>query len=422
MKQSKLSLCAIILSIYASQVYAQEATSQKNDDDAELRLALAQIELYSETDDMDKAFSLIDKLKTEHPDDTQILLAEADLNMRIENRGSAFAAINKAQQLKPDDEEIIARRRGMFQDVMPFVSAGASAKNTNQAKERFITAGGQVYFDPTLSLGVLAENDHLKSKVSVVRADGTSEYFDSDRQRGTLSLGKIFNGGHEADAFAYIGNDTGGGGLQFSLWDRYGTTSLKGDISQPDWTFIETVVGKGTKDDISLTRKQHFKNKNIELSLGGALNRYNLEHDSDVARSESLDIAIGYTYPISMSNSVGDDLNLGLNYGLGAEYFNNRKTKVNAAGEVFMPLPAETYEVHSFTASLSRNFTNYLSADAFAGYAIDRFGSDGPLFGGGITITPITNLSLELLGSRGIMGESRIGTVDQFSANLKWKW
>ena len=72
--------------------------------------------------------------------------------------------------------------------------------------------------------------------------------------------------------------------------------------------------------------------------------------------------------------------------------------------------------------SVSKNITLSLSADGFGGYAADRFGSSGALYGGGITYSPTSNLSLELLGSRGIMGERRIGKVDQFSANIKLHW
>jgi hypothetical protein len=428
MKKNSLSVYALILTIYALPVYAQqvrdnsqEEKAKKNEENADLRLSLAKVTLYSETNQIDKAFSLIDQLKTDYPDEPQILLAEADLNLRIENRGSAFADIQKAQMLRPTDEDIMARKRAMFKDLEPFASVGASVKRTNQATEKFVTAGAQAYYDPTLSAGIIFENDSLKSKADVVRVDGTAEPFDSDRQRATLSMGKLFNGGHGADGFLYLGNDNIGGGLQFSLWDRSGTTSLQANLNQPDWTFIETVVGKGTKDNISLTRKQRFRN-NFDLSLGGSLNRYNLEDDSDVAKSVSLDFYAGYNYPVSFSETMGDDINLGINYGLGAEYFKDKETKLSPGGGTFQPLPAETYEVHSLTVSASKNFTPDLNLDAYAGYAVDRFGDDGPLFGAGLTYSPVKNISLEVLGSRGIMGENRIGTVDQYSVNLKWKW
>jgi len=78
--------------------------------------------------------------------------------------------------------------------------------------------------------------------------------------------------------------------------------------------------------------------------------------------------------------------------------------------------------VHSFTLSASKNLTQLVSAEAFGGYAKDRFGSSGPLFGGGVKFSPTKNISVEATASRGILGQNDIGTVDQYGLNFKFKW
>lgn len=422
-----ISICALVVATGAMPLHAQEpavgakARYLKLQEDSELRMALAKVSLYSETNQKSKAFALMDELNEKYPNNTEVMMAAADLNMRVDNQGSAYKYINNAHKLDPLNEDILERRNSVLQERRPFVLLGGGIKHSNQSDEQTVTAGVRVFVMPTVSASIIAENNNVKSKDAVIRANGEAQKFDDSIQRATLSLSKLFDNGDGADAFVNAGNQSVGGGAEYTISDRYGSTSLRASYAKPEWDFIETQVGNGTKDSVYIVRKQHIVN-NLEAVIGGGVGRYNLEDDSSVAKSKGFDFNLAYSYPYQFSQEVGDQVNLGLAYNVGAEYFFDRKEKINSNGDVFYPFPAASYEVHSLTASVSKSIIPNLSVDGFAGYAVDRFGSKGPIFGAGATYSPANNLSIEVLGSRSIIGENVSGKVDQFNINLKIHW
>lgn len=408
---------------YVMPTYAQNenASIERPKDDSDVRLALTKINLYSETNQINKAFALMDDLKVKYPSNPQVMMAAADLNLKIDNAGSAFEYINQAHKLDPLDEDILDRKLSALQDRSPFVSLGSTLKRTNQAREVITVASAKAFIAPTISAGVTVENDDVDSKGNIIRANGAAEEFNSSRQRGSLMAGKLFSNGNSANAKLHLGNETVGGGAEINILDRWGGTSINVNLYKPEWEFIELVVGSGSKDNVAISRRLRITN-NWETNLEAGLNRYNLEDYSDVAKSRALDFSLSYNYPYLIKGDQKNEINFGASYNLGGEYFYNREFRINSLGELYNPFPAVTYEVHSFTLSVSKNFTDTISADAFGGYAKDRFGSSGALYGAGVAYTPNQNISFELLGSSGTLGERRVGKVDQYSVNVKLKW
>ncbi len=421
----KFTICVFtFVASYSLPLYAQDNNTDTQVDyneqeSQELRLALTKISLYTETREFAKASALIEELKVKYPDNPQVLVAAADLNLRMENRGSAYYYINKAHNLDPLNEDIIERRILALQESGPFVAFGASTRDSNQADENFLNASGRVFYTPTLSSDIIAENNSLESKGDVIRADGSSSPFEGDKQRATVTVSNIFNEGQIATGKLHFGNENIGAGVAYSMPDRWGSSAIDANINQPDWSFIETVVGDGTKDNISIARKQHLIT-NLDGVLGLGFNHYNLEDESDIASSAAVNLGLGYNYPYSYEQ--GYETSFAANYTVDAEYFSDRTELLNDVGGTYSPFPAVSYEIHAVTVSALQNLYSTLSLDAYAGFAKDRLGSSGPLFGGGITYAPIKSMSIEFAASRGIIGESRIGTVDQYGVNVRFKW
>jgi hypothetical protein len=413
------------LTLQGAPALAQPAIPAKKDVavNQDLRLMLAKVSLYAETNKLDQAFALIDKLKTEYPNNPQVLQAEADLNLRIGNRGAGFAALRKAMKLDPGNEDILERQRAAVLVQGPFIAGGYQFRDTKGADEHLTRLTGQTTMSPTVSVGLEVENDHLTTDIPILNVDGVLENFSGDRHRATAMFGKLYDDGDEASLSVYAGNNTVGGGLHYGMWDRYGVTSAAVNLQRPYWDYIETVIGSGTKDNIRLERRQIITG-NLQAILGGGYNHYNLNDNFDVASAAALDLNIAYTYPYSVTDMPGNEVILGAYYAVNAEYFTHIERGTTPGGASFKPLPAATYEVHSVNVSASKVLSSQLYVEGFGGYSIDRIGdADGPLFGALIEYAPLERLGIEFRLARTMLGGQRFNEKeDRFGVNLKWRW
>ena len=69
-------------------------------------------------------------------------------------------------------------------------------------------------------------------------------------------------------------------------------------------------------------------------------------------------------------------------------------------------LSIRTREVHDFTGSLSSRVLDDVWIDAYGGYTIDRYGSDGALFGGAVRLSLFPNFDI-LIGAQHTQVASR---------------
>jgi len=399
---------------FPSMAWAQE--------NPELRLALDKVALYAETNKLNDAFNLLDQLKEQYPNNPQVLQTEADLNLRIGNRGAGFAALNKAIKLDPHNEDILDRQRTTLLSQGPFAQAGYDFRRTTEAYENREHASGEAMITPSLSASLTVDNDHVHSRTPIIRTNGTSAEFSGDRQRAAATLDKMYDNGNEANATVYGNNNTAGAGAKYSLWDRYGATSLEGDFHRPYWDYVETVIDHGTQDRVRLERKQIISN-NWNFTVGGGFNNYNLEHDTNVASAGAWDLNIGYTYPYAVSNKPGDEITLGANYTVDAEYFTHIDHGTNTAGLIYKPLPTSSYEIHALNVSAGKALSSKWYLEGYGGYAVDRLGDNGPLFGAVLEYAPLDHLGIELRGTRSVLGGlGNSERVDQLGMNVKYRW
>jgi hypothetical protein len=412
----KHTLLILLLCSVAAPLHAETPETQR----ADLRLALAKVTLYAETNKLDQAFGLIDQLKMEYPNNPQVLQAEAELNLRIGNRGEGFAALRKAMRLDPANETILDRQRAAILAQGPFIAGGYRWRSTKLANEHFARASGQTTLSPSMSAGLDVENNHLNTKQPIVRANGAVGQFNGNRQRATVTLGKIFDTGSEASGSLYASNNNLGAGGSYSWWHNKGATTLQGNLRKTNWDYIESVVGNGTKHNIRLERKQILTNR-LQATLGGGFNQYNLEDDENVAQAGAWDLNVAYTFPYQLSNKPDDEVTFGLYYSIDAEYFTQVEVKNN--GAPYKPLPVATYEIHSVNVSASKALSSQLYTEAYGGYAIDRLGSRGPLYGASLEYVPVDNIGIELRGARTMLGGERNNQKeDQVGLNLKYRW
>src|SRR5262249_32216465 len=152
-----------------------------------------------------------------------------------------------------------------------------------------------------------------------------------------------------------------GGGAQYSIWDRYGATTLQGNLNKPDWDFVQTVVEDGARDNVRIERRQTITS-HLQATLGGGFNHYSMQHVSNAADAAAWGLNVAYAHPYALPEKPGDEVMLGAYYTVDAEYFEHvERRTVN--GNTFKPLPANSYEIHALDASISKNISSQLYAE-----------------------------------------------------------
>lgn len=402
------------------------AAKHSSNSDADLSLALAKVSLYAEQNRLDEALQITQELKHRYPNNPQVLAAEADIDFRMGNRGAAFAALNEAHDLDPGNEDILNRQRRSLIEQGPFAGGGYQYRHTSEANEQFIRVDAQAVLSPTLSAQLEAQNDHIHSRTPFVDTRGALRSFSGNRQMGNLTLDKVWHNGDEANASLYGTDDSVGAGAQYSAWDRYGATTIQGNINKPDWDYPIMVIEHGTRDNIRLERRQIITPR-FQATLGGGYNRYNLEDESNAGSAAAWDLNLTYTFPVAGSGPVGNELILAPGYNVAAEYFTHEKRETDITGTfLFKPLPISSYEVHTLSLTASKNFSSSFHGDVFGGYSVDRLGGNGPLFGAVLQYSPFEHLGVELHGTRALLGGLNNGSnnekEDIVGINIKIRW
>jgi hypothetical protein len=415
------TLVAITLALLSSSpLWAEPA--ETTDDDSDLRLQLARVSLYTETGRYDDAYALIETLKEEYPDNPRVLASEADLNLSMGNSGRGMAALNRAIAIDPGNEDILERQRSVALSQGPFVGGGYDFRRISQAYENMEHVDAQVNISSSLSIGTTLENNDFRGRTPIIYPDGRTSTFVGDKQRGTVTLNKVFESGNEATAAVYGNNDTAGGGLQYRMWDHQGSTTLQLNANRPVWDYPETVAEDGTKDNVRLERRQVITN-HLEATLSGVYNNYNLRDDRSAAQAGGWDLNISYTIPFSISEKKHEDVILGAYYTGDAEYFSGVDHRMTPGGIIFSPLPVASYEIHALNASVGSQIASSCYVEAHGGYAIDRMTEEkGPVFGGSLNFSLTDALGFELHGFRTLLGGvNGSEKEEQVGGGLKWR-
>lgn len=399
---------------------SETALAPEDQEANELRFRLAQVNLYSETGNLDKAFDLIEALKRDYPLNPRVLAAEAQLNNRIGNYGGAFLGLNKATLLDPFDEDILEQRRAAAAWQGPAIMGGYTYRRTDPAYEQLARASGQFPLTPSMGMRLSLENDHMHTRTPILRQNGESRHFRGDRQRGAVVLNKVFESNHDLSAAIYANNATAGAGLEHGWWDARGSTKLRGEFNRPYWDYIETVIEDGTKSDIHLERKQIFS-KDVVGAFGGGYNHYALDGVWDAADALAWNAALEYALPLSFFERTENEINLSASYTADAEYFTFVKRRGPAGGR-YKPLSASDYEVHAGTFSIGKTFFSDLLLQGYGGYSYNRLNDNGgPLYGVSLGYSLSDKLNVEFRASHTDSGgENNAQSEDQLGLNLKW--
>lgn len=142
------------------------------------------------------------------------------------------------------------------------------------------------------------------------------------------------------------------------------------------------------------------------------LTRYGVHGDANLAHTIGFTGGLAYLFPSY------EGVTAGANWSMDGEYTLGVHRVDGLPPTPFIPLSIRTREVHDFTGSLSTRLLDDVWIDAYGGYTIDRYGSDGGIFGGALRLSLFPSFDI-LIGAQHTQVASRQGvTGPETSAQL----
>ena len=138
--------------------------------------------------------------------------------------------------------------------------------------------------------------------------------------------------------------------------------------------------------------------------------RYGIKGDQNVARTAGWHAGLRYDI---------DGWPLSINYDGDGEYVIDARHVVGPAPSPFVPLSIRTRELHQFGGSFSDDFGPSLWFDLYGGYAIDRYGKDGPYGGAALRYTPSPGFDIALDGRYSTAAERQGEPGNAMSAGFR---
>lgn len=384
---------------------------------------LVRVRLYVLSQQIAKAFILMDEIKRQHGENHSTYSTEAEIYFAVGFWQKGLQLIEKAEREQPNNENYRERKKDVLFEHASNVWVDTETELTGSTTmELFKRAGVEYYRTPNTVYGATMERDMLRTP-AVNLIDGSQlQFVRQNKHRMELFVKHDFlHGRNSTRGSVYLGEDAIGIGGEYNWIDIRGKTTVSGHINRVNWDFIEAFVQGGTEDSIRLTR-QHRLAPRLTVTGAGGFDNYNLEADRNLAQSMVLNGVVQYL--IKPSNPIykilGKDAVASINYLFDAEYGIDVNERVNNAGVVFQPLPLSSREVHQISVGLRKEFSHRFYFDGFTGWGHDRFGGRGYTYGGLLAYRVKDMFEVQARASRDLSAELTNNTVERVGMNLKW--
>ncbi len=261
------------------------------------------------------------------------------------------------------------------------------------------------------------DSDVLASAVQ--RLAGTVTPYKENVLSGALGLGYEVDGmigPGEARGEALWGMNGWGGLLAYAERDSSDNWGGSIEYHAPLNDTAEQVA-----DRAEVTRTQFGLSHHIADGFWGQavfrVSRYGVKGDDAVARTWGATASLRY-----VTNFTG--IWAGIGYEFNGDYLFGHHDYKGASPVNFIPLGIRNIEVHAGSASLSAEIWNGLWADAYGGYAYDRYGPDGFFGGGDLRYTLGQGWALTLSGGRTAVStrQGELGPITTANVKLIYDW
>lgn len=378
--------------------------------------------LLSETGQAGAARDAFGRLIATYPRDAALRRAAGDAEMRAGNPSAALSHYDAAMELSPEDASLRAARAQALRDIGSFIRVGSDWQFVEDADTQVQSdVEGRIHLGGGVSIAFEGENRSVEDDAVQVPADGSLEAYDDTRQRGEVSLVYARDGIElRAGATGQVGGEGGSDiGAVAALLRRTpdDEVELRAAWREPWWETTSGIRYNGVRDGASLTYSRRIT-PSVSAHAGLRIARYGIDGEDDLARTWGFSAGLRKTW------NVGRDTEVSLGYGVDGDYVIARETRLDGFLQPYSPIDIEDSETHALDLSLGALLAPGLRTDAYAGFAYDRFGSNGPFGGIALTWSPSDNVDLTLSASHsavsGRAGEE--GAVTRAGASLTWRF
>ncbi len=238
-----------------------------------------------------------------------------------------------------------------------------------------------------LSLIGHLEDTNLRGK-SIRFLDGHTGMNQTNILSGSGGFALDLWDGQQIRGEALAGNGVLGGTLASFSGGANGYWNAALTYHRPDLDTPEAAADKADRDEIIVSAQDRL-GYGLWGGLAGFAHRYGVTSSDRVADTA------GWNGNLRWSTNFGAFLASAAYDGEGEYVLAHRI--FNAGGVAFQPLQIRDMEDHVFTGSLSANAGwNGLWFDLFGGYGLDRYASNGPIYGASLRYTPEPGLDLAL--------------------------
>ena len=374
----------------AAAVESERAPEQ---DEGERRLELLRAQLLVAEGRLGAAEAALTRFVTDHPTSVPGLTTLAQVELQRGRWRAAERRLNGVLGLDPANEDV--------EELLAVIEGGQASSVRTDFELKHVDGGqreesarlsGHARVSGGVRVGANFEGRRLTYLNTRTERDRAEAFLQADFERGSLL---------RLSGFA---SDDIGGGLAFAHPDAGGRTLAQIEYGRAYWEFVESIIGRGTRDRAEIRREQVLGSR-VNLRGAAAANRYGLGGVADVATSFAAEA--GAAVSIWPRNPT-----IGIDYAMDVE-----SVRTLTPGT----LPLVSREVHALGAATFVRFSRRLAGDAFAGYAWDRLGGRGPFTGGRLTYGGPSRLGMEVWIDRRLNAVTTTERVTRAGAYLAWR-
>jgi hypothetical protein len=359
----------------------------ETDQEGAQRLRMLGAQLMARTGQASEARAQFGDLILTMPNNPEPMSGLAGVEQTAGRWRQALALYERAQHLDPEDPSIADAIDAIKHEHAPRLRADFEFRRTNAGEGSGISTAaitglsGQQNFGDAWHLGVSINAARVNAS-QVQQPSGAVENITGLRQRSELSLQHDSLNGMVVAGSAYLTGAIPGVGIRGELPDDHGTTYLRADYRRPDWDFFQSIVDNGTRDRVSIGRRQVIV-QDLTARLDVGANRYSLQGWPNLATT------ITVNGELRLANLAGVH-GLSAATVLDGEYVNKIATGINASGETFNRIDIVNREVYAgvldYVGSWNPGTSGRpLSYEVSVGYGADRYGKSGPILAAVLT-------------------------------------
>ncbi len=220
-------------------------------------------------------------------------------------------------------------------------------------------------------------DDSFAHDKTVRRLDGSVASLNKNSISGGIGVAYLYPDGSQAKALVTYGPAGPGATLSVDTEDPSQQWSVKGVYHGTYADTAEAIADQAVRDQAEIDGAAELLD-NLWGSAELHLTRYGVHGDANLAHTAGFTASLAYLLP------VYDELTAGATYTADGEYTLGAHHYTGVSPTAFIPLSIRTREVHSLTGSLNTPLLDNVWIDGYGGYAIDRYGSQGALYGGAV--------------------------------------